>query len=824
MTGSLIKTNSPYQVNATIEVPQGKTLLVEPGVELRFAESANLNVYGSIQARGTKTDSIFFTAQDTAHGWKGIHLFKNEAQADSNLFEYCVFSHSYQIDQDWRTDFGAFLLDTVNNVRFGHSTFTRNICFGGACISARKSTTMIGNCRFEKNQALDTSKVPPTDAPGPYSSVIWAINSYFDIQGCTFKGNTSTAPFYPKAGIPDEEKARSLMVFNGKKVRISNCEFTGNHVDDEELVSYKGSVQQTEKEDSFFMDNCLFKGNTMYNGAILYLDSDAANYIRVFVNNCDFIENECFSDARGSVIACYNNNGGANHMYINNCRLIDNKTLWGLSSIDNTTARLSNSIITGQRGLGVFANRTIYTDIVNCLIVNNWVGIESAFEADLNVVSSLVAYNGRIDTTPPYPGGDAFYFSTGVYIGDRGKINLHNSIISNNRGHLGQMSNIVGINRSLFGGQLHNCILEGGIDSTYRQPISEPWIRTDTMLFTSIKNVYNSTPNFTKPPTGVGVNYSGEASDFHVKETCDSSIIFDKGYKVIGVPFDFWPNQSDLDGNPRTQCRTMDIGPYEQKGPKGYTFLEKPWNDATLCSDDVMAFNPLICGHTVDYTWQYSADGNSWNTLGQAEYDQNKLTNPTSGFYQVFTHQKECDVRDSFGPVQLKVNVSPKPNLGNDTILYNTDTLWLTPGDFSSYKWIIGNKDTSHFAVSGYKYRNFEKFYFYCDVTATNGCTSRDSILIYFHNWTAGVADPKPLAFKVYPNPVEDKLILKLPESRRSDVQLKLMDLSGKVYDEQTIPTSVVNHEVNTSQLTAGVYLLSIQLEGETRTVKLVRE
>ena len=80
--------------------------------------------------------------------------------------------------------------------------------------------------------------------------------------------------------------------------------------------------------------------------------------------------------------------------------------------------------------------------------------------------------------------------------------------------------------------------------------------------------------------------------------------------------------------------------------------------------------------------------------------------------------------------------------------------------------------------------------------------------------------------FKLYPNPANDHAIVEINVKAESDVQLRLLDLSGKVIaanDYGTIATSsVVN--LNTAKLNTGVYLLELTVNGERMTKRLVVE
>ncbi len=832
LTGKLSASGSPYLITSTIEVPTGKTLTIEPGVELLFNDSCNLHVYGSIQAQGTKTEPIRFSARDTNYGWKGIHLFENAENADSNLFEHCEFSYTHQITQDIWKDYGALFLDSVTNVRVSNCTFNKNTAYYAAAIRALFSDLKISNCQFQNNTALDTNSKLEKNGNGPVGSCIMSHESKLHITESFFENNKTIAPNYP------EDRSRlvriqAMIFILGNKVSINNCHFYNNYTENEGLITYQGTQWDKVRHDTVSFRGCDFRNNSTSDGYILELNGESQKYTRFILKNCRLENNYSLNKGKGTVVLCYNRHLGSNRVSIENCTLFNNDLRTGIISHEGSFLNIINTTIQGQQGAAFEVDRNAETNVKNCIITNNWLGVVSYFNSELDLYNSVIAYNGRIDTSVPYPilypTGKAFAMSGGVVVDHRGKINLYNSIVTDNRGHLGHMANMFGYdNRTIFPGEVYNTILEGGIDSTYRQALNDPWFKTGNMPFEKIVALDSMKFDFINPPKGVGVDYASTDLDFRIKEDCDSlSPVFNKGTNVIPGKLSWqWIPKTDAQGRTRVLCGQMDIGPYEAKGPKGYTYLERPWEDDTLCSDKLHFFSPSVCGYDVDYTWQTSADGSSWTDLPITAFEENRLLKPTEQTYRLITTQQDCNVLDTFGPAQLTIYEAPKPDLGNDTLLHKNETLWLSPGEgFDTYRWnITGTQDTAHRFVDGGRFSVLKSRVFWVEVTATNGCIARDSITIQFKDWNSSLEDIATKGIVIYPNPTSDKLYINLPDHWQDEMIVRVVDQLGKFNCQQSLSAeATAKTEIDLSHLPPGVYTLQLEINGELLSKKFIK-
>ena len=91
--GSWTKAESPYIITGDIHIPRGRSLNIEPGVIIKFADSYNFTVgyRATLLASGTETENILFTSMDISKGWLGIRFVNSEAD---DVLKYCTIEYS----------------------------------------------------------------------------------------------------------------------------------------------------------------------------------------------------------------------------------------------------------------------------------------------------------------------------------------------------------------------------------------------------------------------------------------------------------------------------------------------------------------------------------------------------------------------------------------------------------------------------------------------------------------------------------------------------------------------------------------------------------
>ena len=140
------KQYSPYYIHGDIVVPDNNKLVIQPGVEVRFMGSYALEVYGSLFAQGTLTDTITFKSNDTTgmrlyrgmnidfpfadfqrnRGWVGIHFISNLQEKDTCMISYAKI-RDVRIGRPNSSQYkGALKLHRIHYAEVKNSLFSNN--------------------------------------------------------------------------------------------------------------------------------------------------------------------------------------------------------------------------------------------------------------------------------------------------------------------------------------------------------------------------------------------------------------------------------------------------------------------------------------------------------------------------------------------------------------------------------------------------------------------------------------------------------------------------------------------------------------------------
>lgn len=175
---------SPYAVVGAVTVPAGCTLLVEPGVEVRFRGRFQFVVGGLLKAVGTEGDSIVFTRDQLVedHKWKGIRFVESASGCSlafcrveyvkndgpypevrggavyclhsAPVISHCRLCHNYSHNENYNGGGGGIFADECSPLVEHCHIFDNYVDSGGGIATIEAGNAMICHCLVEENIAL----------------------------------------------------------------------------------------------------------------------------------------------------------------------------------------------------------------------------------------------------------------------------------------------------------------------------------------------------------------------------------------------------------------------------------------------------------------------------------------------------------------------------------------------------------------------------------------------------------------------------------------------------------------------------------------------
>ncbi|WP_430810467.1 MULTISPECIES: C25 family cysteine peptidase [unclassified Carboxylicivirga] len=276
LEGLLSKAQSPYYFNRNITVETGRSLVIEAGVEILFANNASLTVYGALEAQGTESEPIYFAPAGQIN-WSGLRLLSNTTQS-------CHFEHCYFVSAGHTTsEGGAVLINNYRDVVFHNCYFSNNTGDKGGAIYATNTSALIKQCSFTNNKADKGGALYLDDAGlsihntifhtnhsityGGSAGAIYCSASNPLIEGCLFYNNY--APFAGAIYLRDNSGGQLInntLTMNlsnyGAGLRFKNESNTRvyNTVLWDNVAFSGGSEIYTYEDCEPMFSNCIIKG------------------------------------------------------------------------------------------------------------------------------------------------------------------------------------------------------------------------------------------------------------------------------------------------------------------------------------------------------------------------------------------------------------------------------------------------------------------------------------------------------------------------------------------------------------------------------------
>ncbi|MDZ7624777.1 MAG: hypothetical protein U5J96_10090 [Ignavibacteriaceae bacterium] len=148
ISGTLLKSKSPYYVTSNISVSAGNKLVVEPGTIIFFKAKTGLHISGGIRAIGNKELPIIF--KGVRNEWNGIH---STNPTDSLIFTFCRIQDIYlPISSEYR--YGGVEISNASII-IKNCYFYFNYAQYGGALSLLYCNSEITNNIFDRNESLD---------------------------------------------------------------------------------------------------------------------------------------------------------------------------------------------------------------------------------------------------------------------------------------------------------------------------------------------------------------------------------------------------------------------------------------------------------------------------------------------------------------------------------------------------------------------------------------------------------------------------------------------------------------------------------------------
>lgn len=388
VNGTWTQDGSPYLIQGDITVLAGQTLTIEPGVEIDFQAYYRLDVYGSVMAVGTQTDSIIFSGSGPM-GHNGIKIGTEESASDSILFVYCRIQDGNPSGPGDENCGGGIGILNFDKIRIEHCLFKDNKAVlgtypAGGAIAVSGFSGIVRNCSFIDN----------TSHFG--GAVMFAYDSDGLITHNYFEGNHAI------------NEGGALLLWSDCSPLVSQNEFYGNTA-----VEYGGALSVYDTcapliEHNIFEDNeaglwgggvalwgfCNasirwneFSHNTAQNhggGICVYSNShpviernlfrqNNASYdgggVEIYENSNPTLINNTFHDNTAG------NHGGGVDVYDHSCPLLINNIIWNNSATYSDEVYVwdslcqasffNNDIRYGRDSLGSFYAQGTYKENID---------------------------------------------------------------------------------------------------------------------------------------------------------------------------------------------------------------------------------------------------------------------------------------------------------------------------------------------------------------------------------------------------------------------------------------------------------------------------
>lgn len=193
VSGTWIRSGSPYIITDHLCIPSNKILTIQPGVQVRFDGRYEFRVQGTLYAIGKPDSMILFTRNRPTSESRGLGIIMDgwlgdDSRIDSSIIDYCIIewgkadSSSGQLMGIWKYGGGIYCLYASPIIT--NSIFRNNYAIWGGAIA----------CRFDGENRIHKGKIYRNliiNNAASYGGGIYLSGSQFEVMNNTIIGNSA---------------------------------------------------------------------------------------------------------------------------------------------------------------------------------------------------------------------------------------------------------------------------------------------------------------------------------------------------------------------------------------------------------------------------------------------------------------------------------------------------------------------------------------------------------------------------------------------------------------------------------------------------------
>lgn len=561
--GTWTLAGSPYNVQGAIQIVNGDSLIIQPGVTVSFQGTYKLLVLGKLKAIGTVADTIIFTAANITNGWRGIRFENTPTTNDSSIIKYCKLTYGKATGTSPDDKGGAFYIDSFSKIRISNSRISNclaNSSGGGICCIS--SSPLISNNTINTN----TATAPSGDGGGIFTQYGNPIISNNNINSNTASGGSTTA--------------------GGIAISSGNAIISSNNINNNTGagIGTGGSP---------IINNNTINNNTRSG---IYCSGGSPVISNNTINN-----NTAPSGGGGINISNSGNCTISDNIINNNTASYGGGIKWqGSGTIKNNKITNNSATAAAGYGGGIYVVSSNPSNIFNNIISNNsatginggagGIYCNTGSSNQLSLTNNTVSNNYASGTSGK---GGALYFDAGS------DPDFRNCIFYGNTAPIGST---VFINDEASDPNFYYSDVQGGTGA---------FALNGNFYTGAYSNNIDVNPLFVAPSGGAGTGFNGLTADWSLQNISPCIDTGDPNNSIGYYP------ATDKAGNPRVVVCDIDMGAYEYQS--GLPFLVNMTQQNILCNGSFGNATANVSNGSPPYTY-------SWNNGQTAATSTGLLT------------------------------------------------------------------------------------------------------------------------------------------------------------------------------------------------------